>query len=364
MKLPNVSAIVALVRTHVANILALVRKHLFLVAGVALGIIVVIAGIVGWRHYQYRQSAAFAFQRFHAALMPPNLEILADCVDFNGLTLPLARAAARLYPFVKPGPHQVAQINDILQTALIKQVRLKNEDAPKELPDRESRLRSPLYAVPSDLLTQISTTLTLAAADESTALATATVRHQLLEKDFPLRFRLERSANGWRVRSLDNAQELVAQFREAQVERMQGQRQLLVDKNERTMKRMEQTLPLKDCTASATLLSDGQTVLLGVQVEAKNISDVVVKSVNLSATVADAKGQKLLHRYLNAVVSVLPQQPFRHSWIIELAKTSPEGRAVLAAGQLSCKAVWQTLALANGDVLHIIEVPPPLEELQ
>ncbi|MBO4300426.1 MAG: translation initiation factor IF-2 [Desulfovibrio sp.] len=347
----------------VATIVAFIRSHVILLASILLIILIAAGAYTGWRHYQYRQTAEFAFLRFKDALQPVNLDVLVDFVDFNGLTMPLARNVSKKYPFLRKGPHQEAQLNDMIETAIFQQTRLK-EEPPKDIPDAETRLKTPLYAMPPDFLTQLCASLTLAEHGEQTALMTATVHHQLLNRDFALRLRMDHTQEGWRLRSLANAKELVEQFREAQVERMNGQRQLLVDKNNRTKQRMQEVLPINNCTASAALLSDGKTLLVGVSVDAKNMDQVAVSSINLSSLIIASQGQELLHRYLNAVVPVMPQQPLHHSWTIEMDKESPEAKAILAAGQLTCKAAWQTIGLSSGEVLHIIEVPEPIEEFQ
>ncbi|MBE6442786.1 MAG: translation initiation factor IF-2 [Desulfovibrio desulfuricans] len=347
----------------VAAIAAFFRNHLLLLAGLLALILAAVGGYFGWQHYQYRQTADFAFLRFKEALQPANLEELVGRVDFNAVTLPLARAVSRHYPFLKQGPQQEQHLNDMIQTALFKQTRLK-EEAPKEQPDAVTRLKTPLYALPPDFLTQLAASLALQESDGASALLTAVVRHQLLDKAFPVQLRMEHAPSGWRVRGLANAEELVAQFRAAQLERMNGQRQLLVDKNTRTKKRMEQTLPIRACTASAGLLSDGKTLLLVVSVEAKNEGQAAVNNINLSVTVCGADGRELLHRYLNAVVPTMPQQPLNHSWTIEMDGASPEAQAILAAAPLSCKTAWQTMGLASGEVLHITDVPEPEEEFR
>ncbi|MBQ9452313.1 MAG: translation initiation factor IF-2 [Desulfovibrio sp.] len=347
----------------ITSITAFVRRHVFLIAGIALVILAAIGGYCGWQHYQYRQSAQFAFLKFKEALQPANLEELLARVDFNALSMPLAKAAAQHYPFIKKGPHQVAHLNDSIQTALYKQSRMK-EEPPKDQPDAITRLLTPFYVLPQDFLTQLSSSLSLKEIDADTALVSASVRHHLLDKTFPLHLRMERTHDGWRIRGLDNATELVAQFRAAQVERMKGQRQLLIDKNTKTRQRMEQTLPIKECTAQPGMLSDGKTLLLVVSIEAKNMGKAIVNNLNLSASIEGSKGQQMLHRYLNAVAPTMPQQPLRHSWTIEMDGTSQEAKSLLAATPLICKAAWQTLGLSSGEVLHIAEVPEPVEELQ
>lgn len=352
MKLAFVAAFKAFARRHVLKLA---------VAGVLL--LATAAALAGWRHYQYRQTADFAFQRFREALRPVNLEALVAAVDFNGLCRPLARAMVRHYPFLRPGPLQEQHLDDMVQERLLEQLRVKKEESPKELPDEASRLKSPLYVVPPDLITQFLTSLALERADAATAVLTATVRHQLLDRDFPLRLRMERTAGGWRVSALENAEELVGQFREAQLARMRGQRQLLVDKNAATQERMDSLAPVEACHVQSGLLSDGKTRLAVVTVQARNKGQAPISSMNFSATIQGAGGEPLLQRYLNAVDPVMPGQPFSHSWTIEMEAGSRQGRALDGAG-LTCQARWQTMGLGTGEVLHLMDILEPIEEFQ
>lgn len=58
-----------------------------------------------------------------------------------------------------------------------------------------------------------------------------------------------------------------------------------------------------------------------------------------------------------AAEPVLPGGEFRHRWSIELDGQSPEGRRILAAGPLTCRATWRTMGLSSAEVLHIVETP-------
>lgn len=347
----------------VSSIIAAVRSHAIALAVVLLTALLAVGGYSGWRHYQYRQTAAFAFAQIKNSLHPANIEKLAVLVDFNAIGGPLARAMAQQYPFLKKGPDQLRQLSDMAQVALLKQARVKEEPL-KEETDPLARLKKPLYVLPENFFTQLSHSVALQHDTPQTALVSAEVRHPLLDKTFSLLLRMDNTAEGWKIRDLVNAEDLVRQFREAQVERMEARRQLILDKNANTRKRMEGMLPIKACTASAGLISDGKTLLVVVEVTAKNTGSVAVNNMDLSVTLYDQTGKELLQRFLNAVQPTLPGSTLEKRWTIILDGDTPLGKSVLAARGITCRAFWRTLGLNNGEVLYLTEHPQLVEEFQ
>ncbi|ATD81175.1 MULTISPECIES: hypothetical protein [Desulfovibrio] len=347
----------------ISRLISFVRQHILVFAAGILIVIVAVLFYSGWRYYQFRQSSLYAYEELRDALKNAQTNNIAELVDFNALSRQLAANLMRSYPFLKAGPDQERQISDMIQTALLRQLRSKQEAA-KEEPDLKTRLKTPLYALPSDFLEQLSKTISLQTASEGTALLTARIRHPLLDKNFPLILRMDKTAEGWIVRSLVNGPELTRQFREAQVERMRGQRQMIVDKNAQTERRIRDLFPLQSCSADAGLISDGSTLLVVVRVLARDIGTVGVNNMNLFAEISDASGSNLLSRNLNAVQPVRPGEDFKRSWTIELDGRSELGRRLLQGLPLKCTAAWKTLGLDNGEVLHISDTPEPIEEFQ
>ncbi len=175
---------------------------------------------------------------------------------------------------------------------------------------------------------------------------------------------MDKTADGWRVADFVNADDVVRQFREYQMERMLAQRQIILDKNANIKKRMEEILPIQSCTVNAGLISDGKTLLVVVTVKGKNNGTVMIGSVDLSAKICAPDGKELMHRFLNAIQPTAPGEPFERSWTIELDGEGELGKALLSARKLSCEASWKTLGLANGEVLHFTVAPALLEEFQ
>ena len=347
----------------VASLVAFIRKHTFVLAAALLVILAAVGGYSGWRHYQYRQTAEFAFSQIKDALHPVKPADLAMRVDFAAITKPLVKTVAQLYPALKPGPNQLRDLSDMMQVGLLKQARIKEEPI-KEETDEVARLKTALYVLPPTFYTQLTETLTLQNPTDTTALIAAKVRHPVLNKEFSILLRMDKTPEGWRVDDFVNAEDIVRQFREYQMERMVAQRQIILDKNANIKKRMEDILPIRSCTASAGLISDGKTLLVVVNVKSKNNGTVMVSNMDLFTKIYAPDGTELLQRYLNAVQPTASGEDFERNWTIELDGESALGKAILAARKLTCDASWKTLGMANGEVLHFAVAPALLEEFQ
>ena len=347
----------------VASLIAFTRKHTFVLAAILLVILAAVGGYSGWRHYQFRQTAEFAFSQIKDALRPVKPADLAVRVDFAAITKPLVKAVAQHYPALKQGPNQTRDLSDMIQIGLLKQARLKEEPA-KEETDEVARLKTPLYLLPPTFYTQLAETLTLQNPTDTTALIAAKVRHPVLNKEFSILLRMDKTPEGWRVDDFVNAEDIVRQFREYQMERMVAQRQIILDKNANIKKRMEDILPIRSCTASAGLISDGKTLLVVVNVKSKNNGSVMVSNMDLFTKIYAPDGTELLQRYLNAVQPTASGEDFERNWTIEIDGESALGKAILSARKLTCDASWKTLGMANGEVLHFAVAPALLEEFQ
>ena len=349
--------------SFVAPLVEFMRHNLLKLTAVLLGLQAVVGGYSGWRYYQFRQTAEYAFLQIKDSLHPAKPTDLALLVNFDAISLPLAKAVAQHYPFLKPGPNQIRDLSDMIQVGLLKQMRVKEEPI-KEETDELARLKSPLYVLPPNFFTQLSANIALQSATETSALVSAQIRHPVLDKPFSLLLRLDKTTEGWKLDDLINAQDLVRQFREAQKARMVAQRQLLLDKNAQIKKRIEDTFPIKSCTASAGLLSDGQTLLVVVDVEAKNIGLAPINNMDLSARILAPDGTELLQRYLNAVQPTFPGETYNRNWTIEVDGSSSLGKSIQNARKLTCEAFWKTLGMGNGEILHFALAPEQLEEFQ
>ena len=350
MKLPHLSP-----PAFVHDAAAVVRRHLLPLTIALTVLVTALGGYIGWNYWQFRQTAAHAFEELKGALHPADLSALANLVDFNALGNQLAVVAAQSYPFARPGPAQITDLSDLIQTALLRQARIKEEPL-KETPDLAQRLKTPLYVLPQDFYTQLAASCSLQTAGDTVALVRATVHHPLLDRTFTLLMELERTpVESWKIRRIVNS---------AQLERMAARRKKVEEKNAAVTARFYQDFPIQDCTAEAGTLSDGKTLLLVLHLRARNNGATRVNNMNFEAAVLDLDGRELLRRQCNVVQPTPPGEALDHRWTIELDAASPTGQKVRAAGALTCRPIWKTLGLANGEVLHITDLPDQEEELR
>jgi hypothetical protein len=340
------------------------RKHFIKISVLALTTVLAVGGYFGWRYYQYRQSDTFAFTKLQAALNPPKPAELALLIDFNMLAQHLSTAIAVTYPYLKKGPDQTHTLKNLIQTTLLKKLITKEEPV-KEETDPQKLLQMPLAVLPDDFLAQFNATFAIQRTlGEKATLLSTVIRHPVLGQTFSLLLRMDKTSEGWVVRDLINADDLVKQFRAAQLKRMGARRDALVKKNEATLQRMNKIMPLQSCTAGAGLLADGKSLILVAHVLARNTSSVTVHNTNISTRFSNAAGEELLHRYLSATVNTRPGEDFDQRWTLELDEQSDLGQKILHTGPISCSTSWHVMGLSSSEVLTITDVPEMAEDFQ
>lgn len=331
----------------------------------ALVIVLLIAGIgaggfFAFQEFQRRQSGAYALEQLQGALNPPDTDALAHLVDFKSLGQDMARAAREAFPFMHEGNDQERSISHGIQKALLKKFMEKPKSG-SQFPEDQSesaQLQKPLQMLPDDLAAQLMTNARVRDTGPGSAVIEARVENKQLKRSFDLQFGLQRTGDGWVVRHLLNAPALAQELRAAMLERHASLRNVYLEKNAATTKKMDAAIPLQKCEADAGVLSDGKTFVMVVHAVAKNISNVQINNFNLDASLYNPNGQALWRRFLNAAQPVPPGAVFDHRWSYELDAHDPLARKLLQ-GPLQCRASWQTLSLGNGQVWHIAEVPNP-----
>lgn len=315
-------------------------------------------GWEGWKYYQYRQSSQCAFDTLKESLKSIDEEKLSRQVNFASLSQRVAQSIAQRYPFIEQGGNQLDAIAERLQAYLLERLLTKEKGRPHAVSPEEA-LQQPLEILPPDFVKQLQQSLALNAAgpgNPDMAFLSATLHHPQFDKDFNLIFLLQRTRAGWVVTDLANAQELVSQFREAQLKRNEAKRLLMIKKNQAAQQRMNATLPIQSCEAAAGVISDNKTLLVRVIAVGHNATADRINGFSLHVTILSEDGKPILERYLDKAVPLQPGEPFKQGWTIEMAADSPVGKALLAGGKLQCKTRWQTMALNSGDVIYIREI--------
>ncbi|MDR1658826.1 MAG: translation initiation factor IF-2 [Desulfovibrio sp.] len=354
-------------KNFISGLLPFLRGRLVALAFISLFVMLVLGGYLGWRYYQYRQSGLFAFNSFSSALQPPNAERLAKLVDFNTLSGHLAQAIARNYTFLKQGPNQMRDLKDMIQMQLLQRV-MTREEPVTEKRDAQKLLQMPLAVLPDDFLTQFTKNLAVQTlrddSGERAVMLTTKMEHPMLNRTFPVVLRMENNGGDWIIRDVANADELVGQFREAQLKRMAARRDELLYKRRETLRRMNGIMPLQFCSAGLERLSDGTTLLLVANVLGRNVASLTVNNTNLEAVFSAEGGGELLRRYLNSAQPVKPGEDYVRHWTIEFDLRDPLAQRVLNAGQIVCSAGWRSMGLANGEVLHAPDPPEMVEDFK
>lgn len=329
----------------------------FLIAGLCVG------GYFGFQEYQRRQTAEYALEEIKDTLRPANPHDLSSFVDVGAVSLDMTNAALDVFPFLQEKKDPERMVNHKIQTALLK-ILMEKEPSKSKAAKEETELekmKKPLAILPADFIAQLMTSMSVSQTDPVSAILTARLHNEQLNRTFTFAFAMQKTARGWLVKHLINAKELANQLRESLLGHYAALRHVYEEKNAATTKLMETYLPVLDCAANAGVLSDGKTFLLIVHALARNKGNVQITNFNLNTAVADKEGHVLWQRYLNAAKPVGPGEDFDHRWSFELDSQDPLAQAILAAGPLQCQGKWQTVSLMNGRVLQIAEVPNPEE---
>lgn len=346
------------------KVLAAIRANIKYLVALVVFVAIAVGIFMGWRAWQHRQSAPYAFEQLQKALKEGNTEALAKSVSFRNIFDQLGAATAETYPFFMAGDHQLKDVSYLFQTRMLHMLKTKPEDPPKKgEPDEE--LFKPVVPVPVDFLAQFMANLTMRVTDAGSAIITSSIHHEQLGRDFPIILNFVRVHGSWMVQDLLNSKELLRMFNEQCLARINAQSDKLHGKNQATLKRMNEILPIESCTANAGLLADQKTLLVAVQLLARNKFNIAVNNMNLHALLTDGAGNLVLDRYLNAVQPTQPGEDFSRQWIIELDGLGEEGQRVLKTGAaLTCVPEWRALGLNTNQVLHTNDVTDPKSPCQ
>ena len=342
----------------IKNLVAALRANIKYIIAAVLFVAVAVGVFMGYRVWLHRQSAPYAFEQLEKALHEGNVDALAKSISFRHIFDQLGEATAETYPFFMHGEHQRKDLSYLFQTTMLQLLKTKAEDPPKKgEPDEE--LFKPVKVLPHDFMAQIIQNLTMRVTDAGSAILTTSVHHEQLGRDFPIILNYVRHDGVWMVRDLLNAPDLLRAFNEQLIARFAEQGKKLHSKNQVTLKKMNEILPIESCSANAGLLADQRTLLIAVHVLARNTHNIAVNNMNLHALLTDSAGNLVLDRYLNAVQPTQPGEDFTRQWIIELDGNGSEGQRIRSADALVCVPEWRSLGLNTSQVLHTDDVIDP-----
>lgn len=347
------------------NIFDSLRQNIF---KILVGILVVATLVVGyfcWQAYQYYKSPEYLADQVQEALKPGQIAKLAAIADFGPIFHRLSTAIATSYPFIESGPNQQERITRRVQAALLEKFRDTSKPGVDHETDREKLLLRPLVALPPDFVEQMQKSMVLQRVSEYMAVLTFTIRHpQLNNQAFQLAFTVTNTPDGWRITDFSNAAQVVASFRAAHLQRQEAKRQIFIRRNQAAADTMRNLLTLESCNASSGMISDGRTILTVVHVLARNKSPQRVNNVNLLVSLQTPDGKELITRNLNAAKATEPGADFDYRWTIDMDRSDPDARALLAAPSLVCKPRWYSMTLDNGRVLYDVEVLSDPEDIK
>lgn len=340
-----------------------VKSHK-LIASLALAL--VLAGLgagcyFGWQQYLYRQSADYAFEKLKGYLAPPNQVELAKHVDFNTIGRELAKAVSENFRFYQQGSDQERNISSKMQTVLLDAI-LHPGDPSKAFSNdlaEEDLLRKELEILPRDFVEQFAANLKMIESSDNSATISSKIENPHFRQPVTIVLGMRKTHDGWIVKNFLNVNEVVAQVRQGMLARHARIREVVVEKNDATYKKMDALLPVLSCQVNAGLLSNGKILLMVVQVLARNRGNIRVNNCTADVVISGQQGGDIMQRFLNAARSVGPGEDFDYRWNFELDSQSPLAQQLLQGIPLSCTAKWRTLGLNNAQVWHIQDVPNP-----
>ncbi len=338
------------------------RKWLAIVLGITVVCALCAGGYFGWQEYQRRQTSQFAMEKLREALSPPNPRELAAMVDFHSLANELAKAIVRHFSFYMQGDDQERNISRMLQTALLR--RFREGPPPSKTPVNEETsevkaLQEDLQILPTNFVEQMLNTMTLRENGPGAALLSVKIENSQLKKTFTLIFNMQKTPDGWIIRNIANSNEVAGQMAEAMLARHNRLREVYLEKNANTAKKMNELLPILSCSADAGLIGNGKFLVMTVHVLARNKGNIQVNNFSADIRILGKDGSEIEQRFLNTAKPVGPGEDFNHRWAFELDSQAPLAQKLLMGIPLQCRASWQTLGLNNRQVWHIEEVPNP-----
>jgi hypothetical protein len=206
--------------------------------------------------------------------------------------------------------------------------------------------------VPKDVIAQLAAGMTLEKSSAGMQIASR-FTHHALQKDFPVRFLLERRPEGWRVTRLLNAQELVSLYKGTMDALLAEDEAKLAATNEKIMEKMRAHFSAPQCLSAVNLMASEHEAMLVVKVTARNTDKTTMHSVNLLCNVYASNGTPVFSRQVEVAQRVFSGGDFSNTWTIVLDTDSEDAARLLQAGPLSCTVEPRVMSVGVGEILYL-----------
>ena len=325
------------------------KAHVRIFAGLALVALVgaIAFGIVAFQ--RYRTGVDTAFQTLRLALQTGDKLMLATMVDFRALSEDFVRAVVAVHPQAATDEMQQLELQDEAQRQVLKA--LAGKKSTKAGAAAPRKIFTPVPLVPEDIIAQIAAGLKLEITTDGAQLGSK-FTHEVLQTDFPLRLRMERRQDAWRVTRLLNAQEVVGLHKAAMDAIRAGDDAAWTAENEKILARMHAHFNAPTCLAAVNLMAGKREAILVVKVTADNTDTTTLHHVNLLCDVRAGNGSSVYSRQLNTVQRVSGGGSFANTWTVVLEAGSEDAARLLRAGPLSCTVEPKVMSVGVGEVLY------------
>jgi hypothetical protein len=349
-----------------------------------IGIGVVGGGAFGIRFYVQKKKASleYAIEQLNLGIAAGNVEQLATVVDFASLSADLAADIMAIRP--ADGSDSGDDARQRCQQAVRQKLEAvlggKKEGGerghpmaggepppPGAGPDQALALEDPVFTIlkeptpilPPNLLEQIrSHPPALQVRDENTAILATTVTHDVLNREFVLRLTMQRENTGWRLVGLGNGTQVVGDF----MGRINEMKARAVDafnqENDRQRLLMNTYDHVGSCRSVLFLHGSGGVVQMRVTLEGMNMGDRDLFASGSTCDLFDRKNAKIASLRLENVRTVAAGEHFEHGWFynFEDGERPPQVDAIIAAGEVHCKATPTTVSLGKGSMLYLHDI--------
>jgi hypothetical protein len=339
------------------------KKRILVIGSVSFCVVVaVMLGVRQYMHQQWILSPEYAVERLRNALVARDREEAARMIDFSDFSAEIFKNILDNYPFLAEKPEFAsAQSVPLVRDGVLSALDLKPTSNEPQTGDS-----SPLRVFPDDFSDQLGRTLKIGLVSGDEFVASASAWHAQLAEDFNLLMLFRRNADSWSLVKLLNAEEVVKNFRAAQLERMKRRQRVFVYENTLAEDNMNRLFPVRDCVAGTIETASPEMIGLRLHVFMSNRSDAVQESGGLAVSVyvGSYGNAPVFERILDGPFTVRPDDDLEYERVVRLDATTNPGAEIRESEWVRCKARWQGMKLSNGSSYSLVDVPELIEDFQ